>query len=395
MKNVFKTIKNFIIETDNILLFFCLITSAFGCISVLSATLQNVTDGGRFSRDFIVMAAAVILGIIIAIIISLIDYEFIMKLWPIIAIFCVGIMLITLKFGIGPPERPDARTWLKLGGLGIYFQPSEIVKIGFIITFGVHLDKVKNNINSFINVVLLVLHAIIPIGLVIVSGDLGSALVFMIITVVMLFVAGLHWGYFLGGGLLVGASLPLIWMYLLGNIQKQRFLALAYPELYPDIIYQQERGMAAIKGGGITGQGLFHGIYTQTQNGIPESENDMIFSVIGEELGFIGCAVALLLLTAITIRIARTGKHDKIGNTKVMCYGVAGMIAGQVIINVGMCLMLLPVIGITLPFFSAGGSSNLCIYFAIGLIMSFYRYNQQRDMINVNFSNITNPFMDI
>lgn len=395
MKNVFKTIKNFIIETDNILLFFCLITSAFGCITVLSATLQNITDGGRFSRDFIVMAAAVILGIIIAIIISLIDYEFIMKLWPIIAIFCVGIMLITLKFGIGPPERPDARTWLKLGGLGIYFQPSEIVKIGFIITFGVHLDKVKNNINSFLNVVLLALHAIIPIGLVIVSGDLGSALVFMIITVVMLFVAGLHWGYFLGGGLLVGASLPLIWMYLLGNIQKQRFLALAYPELYPDIIYQQERGMVAIKGGGITGQGLFHGIYTQTRNGIPESENDMIFSVIGEELGFIGCAVALLLLTAITIRIARTGKHDKIGNTKVMCYGVAGMIAGQVIINVGMCLMLLPVIGITLPFFSAGGSSNLCIYFAIGLIMSFYRYNQQRDMINVNFSNITNPFMDI
>jgi rod shape determining protein RodA len=78
-----------------------------------------------------------------------------------------------------------------------------------------------------------------------------------------------------------------------------------------------------------------------------------------------------------------------------MCYGVAGMIAGQVIINVGMCLMLLPVIGITLPFFSAGGSSNLCIYFSIGLIMSFYRYNQQREMINVNFSNITNPFMDI
>ena len=395
MKAIFKTIKNFIVETDKVLLLLCLAASTFGCISVLSATMQTVTDGGRFSRDFIVMAAAVIAGIIIAIIISLIDYEFIMKLWPIIAIFCVGIMLITLQFGIGPPERPDARTWLKLGGTGIFFQPSEIVKIGFIITFGVHLEKVKNNINNFFTVVLLAVHAIIPIGLVIVSGDLGSALVFMIITVVMLFIAGLHWGYFLGGGLFVGASLPLIWLYLLGNIQKQRFLALAYPELYPDIIYQQERGMAAIKGGGITGQGLFNGIYTQTRNGIPEGENDMIFTVIGEELGFIGCAVALLILTAIIIRIARTGKHDKIGNTKVMCYGVAGMIAGQVIVNVGMCLMLLPVIGITLPFFSAGGSSNLCIYFSIGLIMSFYRYNQQRELININFSNITNPFMDI
>ena len=395
MKAVFRTIKNFIKETDKILFFLCMVTSAFGCLAVMTATLQNAPDGEKFSRDCIVMCAAVIAGLVIAIIISLIDYEFIMKLWPLIAIFCIGIMLITLQFGIGPPERPDARTWLKLGATGIYFQPSEIVKIGFIITFGIHLEKLKNNINNFFSVAQLAVHALIPIGLVIVSGDLGSALVFMIITIVMLFVAGLHWGYFLGGGLLVLSSIPLIWMYLLGNIQKKRFLALAYPELYPDIIYQQERGMAAISGGGITGQGLFNGIYTQTKNGIPESENDMIFTVIGEELGFIGCIVALLLLTAIVVRIARTGKYDKIGNTKVMCYGVAGMIAGQVIINVGMCLMLLPVIGITLPFFSAGGSSNLCIYFSIGLIMSFYRYNQQREVIDVSLNNIDNPFMDI
>ena len=249
MKNILKSIKNFIIETDKLLLFLCAFASAYGCLSVMTATLQNAPDGSKFSRDFIVMVAAVLLGLIIAIIISMIDYEFIIKLWPFIALFCVGIMLITLQFGIGPAERPDARTWLKLGATGVYFQPSEIVKIGFIITFGVHLEKVKNNINNFFNVVLLFLHAIVPIGLVIVSGDLGSALVFMIITIVMLYIAGLHWGYFLAGGLLVAASLPLVWMFLLGNIQKQRFLALAYPELYPDIIYQQERGMAAIKGG--------------------------------------------------------------------------------------------------------------------------------------------------
>lgn len=394
MKSILKAVKNFIKETDKILLLLCMTASAFGCISVLSATLQNAGENQRFTRDFIVMVAAVLMGVIISMIISAIDYEFIMKLWPLIAIFCVGIMLITLKFGIGPEERPDARTWLKLGNTGIFFQPSEIVKIGFIITFGVHLEKVKDNINNIFSVLLLAVHAIIPIALVTVSGDMGSALVFMIITVVMLFVAGLHWGYFLAGGLLVGASVPLIWMFLLGNIQKQRFLALAYPDLYPDIIYQQERGMAAIKGGGITGQGLFKGIYTQTVNGIPESENDMIFTVIAEELGFIGCMAALLILCAIVIRICRTGKHDKIGNTKVMCYGVAGMIAGQVIINVGMCLMLMPVIGITLPFFSAGGSSNISIYFSVGLILSFYRYNQQRELINVSLSNIDNPFLD-
>lgn len=394
MKKVLKSIKNFIKETDKILLLLCLITSAFGCISVLSATLWTVGEEAKYSRDFFVMCLAVVAGIVISLIISLIDYEFIMKMAPLIGIFCIGIMVLTLAFGVGPIERPDAKTWLKIGS-AFYFQPSELVKIGFIITFGVHLEKLKNNINHIFSIIQLMVHALIPIALVIKSGDMGSALVFIIITVGMLFIAGLHWGYFLAGGLSMFAMVPLAWIFLLDNIQKTRFLALIYPEKYPDIIYQQERGLTALGTGGITGQGLFKGALTQQPNAIPEAENDMIFAVIGEELGLIGCTIALLLLTSIIIRIIRTGKLDKIGNTKVMCYGVASMIAGQVIINIGMCLMLLPVIGITLPFFSAGGSSNICIYFAIGLILSFYRYNQQREMIDVRQSNIENPFMDI
>lgn len=393
MRKVFKTIKNFIKETDKILLLLCALASAFGCTSVLSATLWTVGDDGKFSRDFIVMALAVAAGIVIALIISLIDYEFIIRMAPLIGLFCIGIMIITLLFGVGPIERPDAKTWLKFGP--VYFQPSELVKIGFIITFGVHLEKLKNNINHPFSIIQLGVHAIIPVALVIKSGDMGSALVFMIIAVAMLFVAGLHWGYFLAGGLLVIAALPLAWIFLLDNIQKDRFLALIYPELYPDVIYQQQRGMTALGSGGITGQGLFNGTLTQTPNAIPEAENDMIFTVVGEELGLVGCFVALFILTAIVIRIARTSKHDKVGNTKVMCYGVASMIAGQIVINVGMCLMLLPVIGITLPFFSAGGSSNLCIYIAIGLILSFYRYNQQRELIDVSQQNIYNPFSEI
>ncbi|MBO5333362.1 MAG: FtsW/RodA/SpoVE family cell cycle protein [Clostridia bacterium] len=395
MRLFFKTIKNFIRETDKILFLLCAVTSAFGCVSVLSATLWSASEGSKVTRDFLVMLFAVCAGLTIALIISLIDYEFIIKMAPLIGLFCIGIMIITLLFGVGPAERPDAKTWLKIGNTGIFFQPSEIVKIGFIITFGVHLEKLKGNINHIFSIIQLAIHALIPIALVTISGDMGSALVFIIIAIAMLFVAGLHWGYFLGGGLLLLASLPLAWIYVLDDIQKDRFLALIYPEQYPNIIYQQERGLAAIGGGGITGQGLFKGKLTQIPNAIPEAENDMIFTVIGEELGLIGCIAALLLLTGIIIRIIRTGRHDKIGNTKVMCYGVASMIAGQVIINIGMCLMLLPVIGITLPFFSAGGSSNLCIYFSIGLIMSFYRYNQQNEFIHVSQSNIYNPFADI
>lgn len=392
MKQILKEIKHFIIETDKIMLLLCVLASAFGSISVLSATKWTVSDGGLFSRDFIVMVAAVCAGILIALIISVIDYEFIIKLAPLIGLVCIGLMVLLFAIGVGPIERPDAKTWIKFGS--IYFQPSEIVKIGFIITFGVHLEKIKGNINHPFSIFQLAVHALIPIGLVIKTGDMGSALVFIIITIAMLFIAGLHWGYFLAGGLLVVAALPLAWMFLLDSIQKERFLALAYPDLYPDIIYQQKRGLAALGGGGITGQGLFQGSLTQTPNAIPEAENDMIFTVIGEEFGLIGCIVALLILTFIVLRIVNTGRHDNVGNIKIMCYGVAAMIAGQVIINVGMCLMLLPVIGITLPFFSAGGSSNLCIYFAVGLILSFYRYNQQRDLIHVSQQNIYNPFSE-
>ena len=395
MKQILKSVKNFIKETDKILLFLCLVTSLFGSTMVLSATLHTAAEGVRFTRDFKVMIAAVCIGIIAAVIISSIDYEFIMKIWPIIAAVSIGLMLLLFVpgVGVGPAERPDAKTWISLAGGRIFFQPSEIVKIGFIITFGVHLQKVKGNINHILTLIPVALHALIPIVLVVKSGDMGSALVFMIITIVMLFVAGLHWLYFVAGGVLVLAALPLAWIFLLENIQKSRFLALIYPELYPDVIYQQERGLAAIGGGGLTGQGLFKGNFTQLGI-VPESQNDMVFSVVGEELGFVGCIIALLLLTLIVIRIARTGKHDKVGNTKVMCYGVVAMIAGQVIINIGMCLQLLPVIGITLPFFSAGGSSNLCLYLAIGLILSFYRYNQQRDIVDIGFANIDNPFKD-
>ncbi len=395
MRKFLKTIKNFIKETDKILLLLCVFASTFGCVSVLSATHWSLSEGERFTRDFIVMCLAVVAGIIIALIISLIDYEFIMRISPLIGLFCILIMIITLLFGVGPEERPDAKTWLKIGNTGIFFQPSEIVKIGFIITFGVHIEKIKSKINHPLSILQLLVHALIPIGLVVISGDMGSALVFVIITVVMLFLSGIHWGYFLAGGLLLLASLPLVWVFVLDKIQKDRFLAIIYPELYPDIIYQQERGLVAIGSGGITGQGLFNGALTQIPNAIPESENDMIFAVIGEELGLIGCITALVVLTAIVVRIIRTGRHDKVGNTKIMCCGVAAMIAGQVIINIGMCLMLLPVIGITLPFFSAGGSSNLCLYFSIGLILSFYRYNQQRDLIHVSQSNIYNPFSEI
>lgn len=380
MKRILASVRLFLKETDMFLLSMCIIASAFGLTMVMSATKCKLTDGSLVSRDFLIMLIAVLLGIMLSLFISYFDYQIFTKLWPAIAVFCVVILLVLFKFGTGPSSRPDARTWIKIGPVN--FQPSELVKIGFIITFGVHLEKLKDKINKFTSIIQLGIHAMIPIILVAATGDMGSALVFIIIAAIMLFVSGVHWGYFVGGIALVGAATPLIWTFVLKQLQKDRFLALIYPELYPDIVYQPQRGMNAIGAGGLTGQGLFHGAYTQS-GAVPESQNDMIFSVIGEELGFFGCVAALALLTLITIRIIYVGKKSKEFSTNLICSGMASMIAAQMLINIGMCLMLLPVIGITLPFFSAGGSSNLCVYIGIGLVLSIYRHNCEQKAVNL------------
>lgn len=361
---------------------------------VYSATRCTLSEGQIFPRDLITMVASIAIGIVISLVMSLIDCDYYFKLWHIIAAGCLVLMVITLIWGVAPPERPDAKTWIDLGV--VYFQPSELLKIGFIITFTVHLNYVKDKLASFKTVVLLALHALVPIGIVVKTGDAGSALVFVLIFLSMMFIAGVHWMYFALGFSVVAVTFPVLWVlgdkFILKQYQKNRFLAIIYPDLYAqNEAYQQNLALNAIGSGKIFGQGLFNGSYTQ-KGTIPESENDMILSVIGEELGFVGIAVAVILLLLIIVRIIQIGRKAGSFPAFLACCGTAAMIAGQAIINIGMCIRLLPVIGITLPFFSAGGSSNLCVYIAIGLILSIYRSSVDRAPVNFRVRNIATSF---
>ncbi len=359
-------------DLDKPLLAVCILTSVFGIIEVFSATLKLKGDA-IMARDARTMVLAVAVGIVGALFISMIDFSLIGKAWPVVALGCLGLMGAVLLFGVGPSARQDARTWLRIGSL-FYFQPSELLKIGFVITFAVHLDILGDRIKKPLHVLLLAAHGAVPILLVARSGDMGSALVFIFIFVAMLFVGGLSAKWFILGFAGVCGAVPLAWRFVLKDLQKERVLGLFYPDRYEDVMYQQNRGMTAIRAGKLWGQGLFKGTYTQ-QRVVPESENDMIFTVVGEELGFIGCIAVLLLLGAVIVLIALAGRKCRSFEGKLMCCGVAAMIASQALINVGMCLKLLPVIGITLPFFSAGGSSNLCLYIGVGLVLSVYRYS--------------------
>lgn len=380
MKKFWNSVKLFLHETDIWLLLGAVITSVFGLIMVYSATRHDLTEGQLFTREFLIMLIAVVLGIGLCLLISYFNYEVFTRFWLIIGAVCIVSLLLLFPFGTGPQARPDVHTWLDFKIFSI--QPSEFVKIGFIITFSVHLDRLRDKINKPLSILQLGVHAAVPTFLVMETGDMGSALVFLVIAAVMLFASGVHWGYFLGGLALVGAAAPLVWTYVFSSIQKNRFLALFYPDLYPDIIFQQKYGITAIGAGGLTGQGLFHGAYTQGGT-VPEAQNDMIFTAIGEELGFLGCILALGLLCFISIRILMIGRKSRERSTNLICSGMAAMIMGQTVINVGMCLMLLPVIGITLPFFSAGGSSNLGVYIGVGLVLSIYRHNCEQKAVNI------------
>ena len=193
----------------------------------------------------------------------------------------------------------------------------------------------------------------------------------------MMFAAGIKLRYFLITGGAVLAAAPLVW-FALNDYQRNRILSIFNPAAdIQGIGYQQYYGGISIGSGGFTGYGLFNG--PGVQNGtVPKAYNDFIFTVAGEELGFLGCLAIILLISAICIRALRVSymARDKMGS--MICVGVFAMIAVQSMVNIGMCLSLLPVIGITLPFFSAGGTSIVALYLGVGLVLSVYMHKNKR-----------------
>lgn len=363
---------------DFVTLITALIGSAYGLTLIYSATYAKLTDGQIITSDVRSTLISVAGGIIFALIVCNIDYEIISKLWPIIAGGCILLMIITMFFGVAANEsRQDARSWLDLGFFT--FQTSELLKVGFIISFSYHLDLVKDHINRLKTIVPLVIHGAIPVALVIATGDAGSALVFLIMFIGMLFFAKVHIGYFIAGICAIIVTFAGAWkLGIIDGIQRERITALFYPEQYADTLYQQTNGKIAMGSGGWLGQGFLNGTMTQSRQ-VPVNESDMILSVAGEEFGYIGTLAVIVILTVLVIRVVSTGLKARDNVGYLMCSGIAVMLFAQIFINIGMELSILPCIGITLPLFSAGGSSSLCIYLALGIEMSVYRFSKSQN----------------
>ncbi len=365
-----KSIGNYLKKTEKIYWLIAL------CISAYSLLLMKTLPVRSY---FMTMLVAVAIGYAGAIIITLIDYHDLASIWYIIALLCVFLMLYTLKFGkaVTNSGGVNAKAWIYLGSTS--FQPSELVKIGFMVTFAKHLSVLQERelLKSPLHIVLLAIHALIPIGLTQLQGDTGAGIIFFCMFLAMAFGAGIQFRYFFALFAVIGAAFPLMWKYIMPDYQKMRMLA-AYQldttdDSLKDAIWQQQQARTSIGSGGLRGRGLFHAPRVASKI-VPEYDSDMIFSTAGEELGFLGCCLIILLLLFLlwrTLRIARKSP-DLLGSS--ICMGFFGMIAAQMIFNIGMCVDLLPVMGVTLPFFSKGGSSAACIYFGIGLVENVHMH---------------------
>lgn len=365
LKRLWWSFTDYFRETDKILITLCTICTLFGSVAVLSSTryLGNV-------RQFVTHLIGLTLGLIVAMVISSFDYSIYRKWWPAFAIVSVGLVGLTFFIGFAP-QGTDAKAWLMLPG-GLTFQPSEIMKIAFIITFSLHLGAIGDKLNRFTYLIPVAAHAAFPVLYVHFQGDDGTAIVFGIIVLIMLTVAGLKKRYFAIMGGVAAVAAPILYFFVFEEYKKKRILSIF--NLEADLLgigYQQWRGRVALANGGIFGQGLFNGPLTQAGN-VPESYNDFIFVSIGEELGLIGCLAVIGLLAAVCGRILYTGKRARDKEGTLLCAGVFAMFLAQIFINLGMCLSILPVIGVTLPFFSAGGTSIVCLYMGIGVVLSVF-----------------------
>ena len=293
-RSIVHSVTHYIKNTDLYLMLLGLVCSIYGMLLIYSATLNPVTALDGSTKNLYVQGAAIILGLAAFVALSLIDLENLGDLWK---IFVIGnILLQFLLFTPLGTEVNGQRAWLNLGVTSL--QPGELGKLIFIFTIAAHMTEIQDHITEWRGLVSVGLHTLVMMGAVVLSsGDTGMAIQYLMIAVIMLFSAGLplKWlGIAAGVGI---ASVPILWNYVLKDYQKTRILVLFDPSIDVEQSRQATYGKIAIGSGQFTGQGWTNGTMTQMQY-VPENQTDYIFSVAGEELGFLGCLLIIILLAS-------------------------------------------------------------------------------------------------
>ena len=377
MANRLKSIlTDFFQQADLVLLALCCVSTLYGIVLIFSAT--QYMENGRWLRYVGVQGAAMVIGVCAYIFMSMLDLENVMKRWKWLVLFnIVFIGLLMTPLGVGHSTGNVA--WLKFPGIPFQIGPAEVVKISFTLLLAKQLEwlrEEKRDLKSFRSALMAAGHTLLLMGwYVIISKDMGNALTFFFIFLCMAFAAGfaLRWFALLFAGI-GGAVAALLLLDLVPKSMEymvNRFRIFFDHSLDPlGVGWQQNRSLLAIGSGGVFGQGYMNG--TQSQNrestNLPKRWTDFIFSVCGEELGLIGCFLIILLLAALIFRVLLVAYQSQSHFHSYVCVGMAAMLVYQTIINIGMCLFIMPTIGVTLPFFSYGGSSIVTLYTSMGVV---------------------------
>ena len=371
--NPLHSLRDFYRKGDVVLLGLCLFASVVGLILIYSAARYLDTNSFVFKQ-----AAFICVGVVLYIIVTFIDIEFLMeKWWWVFLLLGIGvILLIATPLG---KEVNGNRSWIYLPGVPVGIQPGEIAKLSFVVVFAWLMNRERQHgVGRFSAIVKYLLLTGVFAGLLaVLSGDFGMLLVYLFLFIIMAWVGGVNKWWFIGvgGGLI--ALVIVLWNFVLPHTgfwtdyRIMRFRVVFDHDL--DLLgagWQQTRSLIAIGSGQLTGMGYLKGKQTHStvSTNLPERHTDFIFSVCGEEFGLIGCAFLLLILLAIILRCVWVSRRAKSHMSSYIAIGFAGMLMVQTVLNVGMCLFVTPVIGLTLPFISYGGSSTLTLFIAMGIV---------------------------
>jgi rod shape determining protein RodA len=318
------------------------------------------------------------MGLFLMVIISLIDYSFILKFSWLIYFGTIA-LLILVQTSLGDSTK-GAQRWIEIGS--IRFQPSELAKITLILFLAYFLMKHEEKINRLTTLFLSFVLAGIPLILIFSQPDTSTTIILAFIFCILLFLAGLSYKIVLS---VIGIAIPIIivgFTYLLKNAERlcaehyqvRRIMALLDPTnpLYSQYATQQQNSIMAIGSGQLWGKGLNNSVAASMNNSnyIIEPQTDFIFAVAGEELGFVGCATIIILLFLISLECILIGRRAKDTAGKLICGGMAVLIGFQSFVNICVATGLMPNTGVTLPFVSYGLTSLISLFMGMGVVLN-------------------------
>lgn len=348
---------------DMVLLTLCIVATILGIVLISAVTENEGND-----RYLKVQVITLVVGTLLYLGISAVDIDFLAGYRTLMFLFNAVILLMLIPFGI--EGESGNRSWISLPLLPFNIQPAEVCKITYIIILAKTMSVNQTRISSPRNVFPMVFHMLFLVGLIIVlSSDMGVALIFVFIFLAMAYIGGVNLWWFLAGGAAVALVAPTIWTYVIRGDQKDRIMVLFDETIDPNawgVRYQSVQNFKALRNGGLTGLGLFEGKISEST--LPAKHTDAIFTAAGEQLGLFGCLCILVLLLAIVGRVIYIGMKSPDYMNRLICMGIASMLLFQILINVGVCLGLIPVIGLALPFISYGGTSIMTSFFAMGIV---------------------------